>query len=149
MLARAARPACRAAPARSLSRLAPPALARRPLTGLRRPAAALAQCLQGVLPLRADQPARCVYSEAGALRARVDAEVALLDRIWGDDQTIELEDVLEVIELNYNYTPTAFRNGAVENAKDENVGSCKVITRILLSLLLTMGGNCAVDPFLA
>ena len=145
-----------AAPTRGFLRLAVPALGRRSLhlpTGSRWPAAALRLqrappcCRPATLALPA-AARRWVYSEAGALRARVDAEAALLDRIWGDDQTIELEDVLEVIDLNYNYTPTAFRNGAVENAADENVSDeplpfctpsvpcCPTFTRLLLHFAL-------------
>ena len=31
-----------------------------------------------------------------------------------------------VIEDNYNFTPTAFKNGAIENKAGENSGSCKL-----------------------
>ena len=33
---------------------------------------------------------------------------------------------MEVIEQNFNFKPTAFRNGAIENEAGENSGSCKI-----------------------
>lgn len=33
---------------------------------------------------------------------------------------------MQVIEDNYNYTPTAFTNGEVKNKVGENSGSCKL-----------------------
>ncbi|MCL1066710.1 HopJ type III effector protein [Shewanella olleyana] len=33
---------------------------------------------------------------------------------------------MAVIEANYSYTPSAFTNGAQNNAEGENAGSCKV-----------------------
>lgn len=36
-------------------------------------------------------------------------------------------DTLAFIEKNYNYQPTAFKNGETENAKLQNEGSCKVL----------------------
>jgi hypothetical protein len=35
-------------------------------------------------------------------------------------------EVINYIEENYNYTPSAFVNGAQENAVDQNQGSAKV-----------------------
>jgi len=35
-------------------------------------------------------------------------------------------ETMQVIEDNYNFIPTAFRNGAIENKAGENSGSCKL-----------------------
>ena len=40
---------------------------------------------------------------------------------------LELEDVLEVVAANYDFTPTSFRNGEVTNEQGENEGSCKLL----------------------
>lgn len=40
--------------------------------------------------------------------------------------TIEFSDTISVIEENYTYTPTAFKNGDTENEAGTNEGSCKI-----------------------
>ena len=37
-------------------------------------------------------------------------------------------DTLAVIEAHYNFTPTAFKNGSVDNPAGTNSGSCKVFS---------------------
>lgn len=39
---------------------------------------------------------------------------------------VAFTDTMAVIEANYNFTPTTFKNGALKNASGENSGSCKV-----------------------
>ena len=39
---------------------------------------------------------------------------------------IEFSETIEVIEAYYDFSPTAFVNGDLENAAGENSGSCKV-----------------------
>lgn len=39
---------------------------------------------------------------------------------------VNFADTIAVITENYTYTPTAFRNGNVENAAGQNEGSCKI-----------------------
>ncbi len=41
-------------------------------------------------------------------------------------KNISFEDTMQVIDANYNFTPTAFGNGEMQNAADQNNGSCKV-----------------------
>ncbi|MEO9894192.1 HopJ type III effector protein [Aurantibacter sp.] len=41
-------------------------------------------------------------------------------------KNIEFSETIEVIENNYNFTPTAFVNGAVNNDSGQNSGSCKL-----------------------
>jgi hypothetical protein len=40
-------------------------------------------------------------------------------------------DTLAFIEAHYSYQPSGFRNGSVENAADQNQGSCKVLAMAL------------------
>ena len=44
----------------------------------------------------------------------------------------QFADTLAVIEQNYIFQPTAFKNGDVENAKGQNEGSCKVLALAIL-----------------
>ena len=37
-------------------------------------------------------------------------------------------DTLAVIDAHYNFTPTAFKNGSVDNLAGTNSGSCKVFS---------------------
>lgn len=40
--------------------------------------------------------------------------------------TIEFSDTMAVIEALYEFTPTFFKNGTLENAAGQNSGSCKL-----------------------
>lgn len=42
-------------------------------------------------------------------------------------KAIQFSDTMRVVEANYNFTPTAFKNGTLENKNDENLGSCKLL----------------------
>ncbi|WP_179353165.1 HopJ type III effector protein [Winogradskyella vidalii] len=39
---------------------------------------------------------------------------------------IDFSETMAVIEANYQFIPTAFTNGTLENAADQNLGSCKL-----------------------
>ncbi|GAA4233692.1 HopJ type III effector protein [Postechiella marina] len=39
---------------------------------------------------------------------------------------IQFSETMSAIEANYNFTPTAFKNGALANAEGQNSGSCKL-----------------------
>ncbi|WP_298532034.1 HopJ type III effector protein [uncultured Algibacter sp.] len=39
---------------------------------------------------------------------------------------IAFAETMAVIEANFSFTPTAFKNGALENAEGQNSGSCKL-----------------------
>lgn len=41
---------------------------------------------------------------------------------------ISFADTLATIDANYDFTPTTFRNGDVENLAGQNSGSCKILT---------------------
>ena len=42
--------------------------------------------------------------------------------------TVTFEDTLAVIDAHYDFTPTAFKNGGVDNVAGTNNGSCKVFS---------------------
>ena len=39
---------------------------------------------------------------------------------------IEFTETMNVVERYYEFTPTAFKNGVLNNTLDENLGSCKL-----------------------
>ncbi len=49
--------------------------------------------------------------------------------------TIDFSDTVDVIETLYKFTPTAFKNGALHNAADQNNGSCKLFAFAQLQAL--------------
>jgi len=50
-------------------------------------------------------------------------------------QTIEFEQVMQVINNNYDYSPEAFTNGELFNETATNEGSCKIFSFALLNKL--------------
>ncbi|WP_439130856.1 HopJ type III effector protein [Polaribacter sp.] len=44
-------------------------------------------------------------------------------------------ETMQIIENNYTFTPTAFKNGTVENKAGENSGSCKLFAFAILQEL--------------
>lgn len=42
--------------------------------------------------------------------------------------SLAFNDTLAVIDAHYNFTPTAFRNGELQNEAGQNNGSCKVFS---------------------
>lgn len=50
----------------------------------------------------------------------------LLQRLREAPESVEFAEVIAIIDSHYDYTPTAFRNGEVENAAGQNGGSCKI-----------------------
>ena len=43
-----------------------------------------------------------------------------------DAGSAQFTDVIEYIDTNFDFTPTAFRNGDTHNAANSNNGSCKI-----------------------
>ena len=39
---------------------------------------------------------------------------------------IDFSETMNVVDENYNFIPTAFKNGTLENAEGQNSGSCKL-----------------------
>ena len=51
---------------------------------------------------------------------------AFLEKLKQTPETITFPETIEVIETNYDFTPTAFQNGNTHNAAGTNSGSCKL-----------------------
>lgn len=49
-----------------------------------------------------------------------------LEKLNTAPMSIEFTDTMAVIEALYNFTPTAFKNGELENVAGQNNGSCKL-----------------------
>lgn len=49
-----------------------------------------------------------------------------LNKIKSNPELITFQETIEVIESNYNFTPTTFKNGNQINNAGENNGSCKI-----------------------
>lgn len=43
-------------------------------------------------------------------------------------EKIKFSETMAIIDANYEFTPTAFTNGTLQNAAGENSGSCKVFS---------------------
>jgi len=41
---------------------------------------------------------------------------------------VSFQDTMAVVEANYSFTPTAFRNGELNNEAGQNSGSCKLFS---------------------
>ncbi len=51
---------------------------------------------------------------------------AFLDKLHRQPAQIQFSDTMAVVEANYQFTPTAFRNGEQHNDAGQNSGSCKL-----------------------
>ena len=49
-----------------------------------------------------------------------------INKLKNTPKTIEFSETMAVIEANYNFTPTAFKNGILQNEAGQNSGSCKL-----------------------
>ena len=49
-----------------------------------------------------------------------------LDKLNASPESIQFEDTMSVVELNYTFSPSEFKNGEVTNLAGENNGSCKI-----------------------
>lgn len=52
----------------------------------------------------------------------------LLDLLEQNPQQIQFDDIIALIDREYDFTPTGFTNGDVYNQPGENSGSCKLIS---------------------
>lgn len=50
----------------------------------------------------------------------------LTEQLQNAAQSINFNDVIELIDGLYNFQPTEFNNGSQQNAAGENNGSCKI-----------------------
>lgn len=60
-----------------------------------------------------------------------------LEKIKIQSQGIAFSDVIDLIEKNYNFTETAFKNGPHFNLAGQNSGSCKIFSFAKLQNLNT------------
>ena len=51
-----------------------------------------------------------------------------MSALSASDSKLTFDDTLAVIDGHYDFTPTMFKNGGVENAAGTNNGSCKVFS---------------------
>jgi len=51
----------------------------------------------------------------------------LLETIHTSPSSVEFNEVMAVIADHYVYTPSAFKNGGLENRSDQNQGSAKIL----------------------
>lgn len=49
-----------------------------------------------------------------------------IDKLKNTSRAIAFSETMAVIEENYEFIPTAFKNGNLENAEGQNSGSCKL-----------------------
>lgn len=59
----------------------------------------------------------------------------LLNQLKDNPKSISFQDVITVIDTNYQFTPTAFSNGNQINKAGENNGSCKIFAFAKLNQL--------------
>lgn len=52
----------------------------------------------------------------------------LLEQLANAPETVAFQDTIAVIDNEYEFTPTAFQNGAQVNQANENNGSCKIFS---------------------
>lgn len=50
------------------------------------------------------------------------------NKLRSTPEKLNFSDTITVIEENYNFTPSAFKNGDLQNSDKQNLGSCKVFS---------------------
>jgi hypothetical protein len=51
-----------------------------------------------------------------------------LTKLNNSPDQITFAETIATVDANYEFTPTAFRNGDLENASGQNSGSCKIFS---------------------
>ncbi len=64
--------------------------------------------------------------------------IAFLNKINTSPETIEFNDTIAVIDENYEFTPTLFKNGNAINEAGKNSGSCKLFAFAKLHHLIAI-----------
>ena len=68
---------------------------------------------------------------------------SFLNKLKAEPELITFDDVITVIEKNYDYTPSSFTNGSVSNEAGQNEGSCKILAFAYINnLTITETLNC-------
>jgi hypothetical protein len=60
---------------------------------------------------------------------------AFIGRLAAAPETIEFSETIQLIDSLYRFEPTAFKNGALQNAVGQNSGSCKIFAFARLNSL--------------
>ena len=76
-----------------------------------------------------------------------------LEKVNNNPSSITFTETIAIIDSNYNFIPTAFKNGNHFNNVNENNGSCKIFTFAKINNLnkevtLTLFGNYYFDDVL-
>jgi len=50
------------------------------------------------------------------------------NKLRSTPEKINFSDTITIIEENYNFTTSAFKNGDLQNSSTQNLGSCKVFS---------------------
>ncbi|MBU3070975.1 HopJ type III effector protein [Aestuariicella sp. G3-2] len=50
-----------------------------------------------------------------------------LNTLRNTPDTVDFTDTMAIIEANYQFTPTRFKNGDLTNEPEQNQGSCKLL----------------------
>jgi len=53
---------------------------------------------------------------------------AYLDKVKTRPETLKFNELMELIDNHYDFTPTEFSNGDLLNKADQNLGSCKLFS---------------------
>jgi len=53
---------------------------------------------------------------------------SFIEHLKASPAELQFEEVIELIDLHYDFEPTKFKNGSQQNAAGENSGSCKVLS---------------------
>lgn len=53
---------------------------------------------------------------------------AFIAKINSTPENIQFTDTIAIVEANYSFSPTAFRNGLLKNDAGQNSGSCKLFS---------------------
>ncbi|MBM6551959.1 HopJ type III effector protein [Marinomonas ostreistagni] len=53
---------------------------------------------------------------------------SLLQQLTQAPETVTFQDTIAVIDNEYEFTPSAFKNGEQSNQANENNGSCKILS---------------------
>lgn len=59
----------------------------------------------------------------------------LLDKLKNLPEQIQFQEVIDYIDSQFEFTPTAFRNGNLQNDAGQNNGSCKIFSFAKLNQL--------------
>ena len=54
--------------------------------------------------------------------------IEYLEKVNQTPEKLAFNELMEVIENEYEFTPTSFKNGDLENNENENLGSCKIFS---------------------